>query len=188
MKNFVALVAMFLFVLSITTLSSNNPLKDKHKYIGVKKCGMCHKKAKDGEQLKVWKGSDHAKAYKSLTTAEADEIAKKAGFSTPAAETEQCLKCHVTGYNTDAKMKKKSFKMEDGVQCEKCHGPGSDYKSMKTMKSREKSVEKGLIVYENEAAIEKMCKGCHNEESPTYKPFVFKEKWAKVKHYIPNKK
>ena len=43
------------------------------------------------------------------------------------------------------------------------------------MQDHAKSVENGLVEYANEAAIEKQCKTCHNEESPTYKEFNFKE-------------
>ncbi len=122
-----------------------------HKFIGAKKCGMCHKKAKVGEQLKIWKESQHAKAYKTLQTEAADKIAAEKGFKTKAVETDECLACHTLGSNVDASLFDKKFKIEDGVQCETCHGAGSAYKAKKVMKSREESVKKGLIVFENEA-------------------------------------
>jgi hypothetical protein len=31
------------------------------------------------------------------------------------------------------------------------------------------------------------CLGCHNEESPTYKPFCFKDRWEKIQHLNPRK-
>lgn len=155
-------------------------------YIGVKKCSMCHKSEKQGEQLKIWENSQHAKAYETLTTEEANKIAAEAGYETPAAETEACLKCHATGYDLPEARLEKGFEVSDGVQCETCHGPGSEYKSMKTMKSREESVKAGLVVWEDEAAIEAQCKTCHNEESPTYKEFNFAEQYEKIKHNIPS--
>lgn len=166
-----------LFVGSITAQNS---------YIGVKKCGMCHKKDKTGNQLKVWKGSLHSKAYETLTTKEADEISmKKDGKK--AVENENCLKCHAPQFNVEKTLLGKKFKIEDGVQCETCHGAGSGYKSKKVMKDRAKAVAKGLVVFKDEAAIKAQCVTCHNPESPTYKEFKFEEYWGKIKHMVPKK-
>ena len=69
------------------------------------------------------------------------------------------------------------------MQCELCHGAGSAFKSV--MKDKEKAIAAGLTDFKDNAAIEKVCKTCHNEKSPSYKPFKFKEMWAKIKHPIP---
>jgi excinuclease UvrABC ATPase subunit len=79
----------------------------------------------------------------------------------------------------------KKFKIEDGVQCETCHGPGSDYKSKKVMKDRKLSIEKGLLAYDNP---EELCVKCHNEESPAFTGFNFDEMWPKIKHSKPSNK
>lgn len=149
-------------------------------YIGVSKCKMCHKGVKRGEQFEKWQASRHAKAYATLATPEAKAAAEKAGVEGDPQKSPQCLKCHVTGYGADAKLRGTSFKVEEGVQCEACHGPGSEYKSLKVMKNREASIAAGMIVPD-----EKTCVTCHNEESPTYKKFVFKEKVAKIAHPKP---
>jgi hypothetical protein len=60
------------------------------------------------------------------------------------------LGCHATGASAEL----------PGVQCEACHGPGSEYKSMKVMKDREASIAAGLIVPD-----EATCRGCH-EKAP----------------------
>ena len=143
---------------------------------------MCHKSEKQGEQLSIWENSQHSKVYETLLTEKADKIAKEKGFKTKASETEDCLKCHVSGYNVDASLLGKKFKIEQGVQCETCHGPGSDYKSKKIMKDRKKAIAKGLNLYENP---EDLCITCHNAESPTYVDFNFEESWAKIKHSKP---
>ena len=176
---FQILTAIFLFL--TFSISAQN------QYVGVKSCGMCHKKAGQGEQLKIWKNSPHAKAFKTLQTPKADKIAAEKGFKTKAAATPECLKCHVTGYGEDTKMFKKKFNVEDGVQCESCHGAGSKYKSKKIMKDHAKSIANGLIEYKDEASIEKQCRTCHNEESPTFKEFDFKKRWEKIKHPVPKK-
>jgi len=74
------------------------------------------------------------------------------------------------------------FNVSDGVQCETCHGPGSDYKSIKIMKDKKLAVENGLIIYDKP---EQLCLNCHNEESPYFKGFNFNEMWPKIEHSIP---
>ena len=151
-------------------------------YVGVEPCGMSHKTEKQGSQLSIWQNSAHSKAFETLKTDTANQIAKAKGFSTPASETWECLKCHVTGYNLDATMLGKKFKVEDGVQCETCHGAGSAYKDMKVMKDKKLAIEKGLIVHEK---LEEFCASCHNDESPTFVKMDFNEAWNKIKHDVP---
>ena len=184
-------ISFIMMVLLIAVFSSTTLLGQDGKgweYIGVKKCGMCHKKADDGEQLKIWEKSKHANAYKTLQTEASDKIAAEKGFKTKAVETPECLGCHTLGSNVDASLFDKKFDIADGVQCETCHGAGSGYKAKKVMESREESVKNGLIVFEDDAAIEAQCVSCHNETSPTYKEFKFKEMYAKIIHNIPEKK
>jgi nitrate/TMAO reductase-like tetraheme cytochrome c subunit len=154
----------------------------EHGYVGSSTCGMCHKSEKQGSQLSIWEGSKHAQAYTALTTEKADEVAKSKGFKTKAVETPECLKCHASGYNVDAKLLAAKFKIEDGVQCETCHGPGADYKSKKIMENKEEAIANGLMVPEN---IEEFCITCHNAESPTYVEFNFETMWDKIKHPVP---
>ncbi len=147
-------------------------------FIGVEKCIMCHKSEKSGNQAAVWKQSRHAEAYNTLLTPRADSIAKSRGFATPAKDAAECLACHTMA----------SSKIEDqklGVQCEACHGPGSAYKSLAVMKDKAKAIAAGLTRYEDKAAIEKQCRSCHNEKSPSFKAFNFDERWAQIKHPKP---
>jgi len=181
-KSFLLFVFSFAIVLQLGFSSNVKEDDENYGYVGTATCGLCHKSEKQGEQLGIWKKSAHANAYKTLLTEEADKIASEKGFSTKAVETEDCLKCHVSGYNVDASLLGKKFTIEDGVQCETCHGPGSEYKSLKIMKDRELSIQNGLMVYENK---EELCKKCHNEESPTFTEFNFEEMWAKIKHNKP---
>ena len=148
---------------------------------------MCHKKDKVGKQLKIWKDSKHADAFKALQTAKADKIAKEKGSKTKAVETPECLVCHATGYNLDAKMLGKNFKINEGVQCETCHGAGSDYKKKAIMKDHAKSVAKGMVEYKDKKAIKDQCVTCHNDTSPTYKDFDFDKRWAEIAHPVPTK-
>ncbi|MCC7159508.1 MAG: cytochrome C554, partial [Ignavibacteria bacterium] len=96
--------------------------------------------------------------------------------------TPQCLKCHVLGKEMDPSEFESSFSKEDGVQCESCHGPGSEYKKLAIMKDKEKAKENGLIVHDNKEAF---CTTCHNSESPTFNAFNYDEMWAKIVHKKP---
>jgi hypothetical protein len=178
-KTSLLLILIFCF-----TAYPNNPGDEKFSYVGVKNCGMCHKKDDTGKQLAIWESSKHSQAYKSLLTADADKIAAEKGFTTKASETAECLKCHTSAYNVDAKLVTDKFSIADGVQCETCHGPGSMYKTKKVMEDRKAAIENGLIVFEK---TEDLCLKCHNEESPFYKGFNFEEMWGKIKHSNPKK-
>lgn len=182
MKNVVALITLVALTVMFTfgTLAQD---KAANKYVGVKLCSMCHKAEKTGNQFGIWQKSLHASAFTNLKTPKADELAKAKGLKKPAAESPECLECHVL--NVDAKLADKTFDMKDGVQCEVCHGAGSAYKTMAVMKDKAKAVVAGLILYKDDAAIEAKCKTCHNDKSPTFKGFVFKDMWAKIKHPVP---
>ncbi len=151
-------------------------------YIGAKKCMMCHKSEKRGDQWGKWTNGPHAKALETLKTDEAKAIAKKMGIDDPAT-SDKCLKCHVTAHGVPAAQKDASFSADEGVGCEACHGPGSLYKSMKVMKDLTAGTQDPKAVAFLKGS--ENCTSCHNEESPTYKPFNFEERWAKIAHNIP---
>lgn len=100
-------------------------------YIGAAKCKMCHKLEYDS-----WVANGtHSKAL---------EKAKAA--AKPAWEA-SCLSCHATN----------ASETSQGVECEACHGPGSEYKAMSIMKDRAKSVAAGLVLQD-----QKQCDRCHD--------------------------
>lgn len=169
---------LILLILPFAALLSQS----SNTFIGVDACGMCHKTEKQGSQLSIWQNSAHSKAFETLLSDTANQIAKAKGFNEPASKTWECLKCHVTGFNLDATMLGKKFKIEEGVQCETCHGAGSAYKDMKVMKDKNLAIEKGLIIHDK---LEDFCVSCHNDESPTFTNFNVIESWDKIKHDIP---
>ncbi len=171
----------------LLSFSSRNYSHDiaMYQYIGVKKCaGTCHKGDAKGNQLEIWQSSKHSQAWKTLETEEANELAKKKGFETPAAETPECIKCHVLGKDIVETEFEDTFDKTQGVQCESCHGPGSEYKKLSIMKDRDKSIENGLIVHDEKEAF---CTQCHNSESPTFESFNYDELWEQIKHPKPSK-
>lgn len=172
------IAVLFLFVNS-TAINS----QVKNKYVGVNTCvGACHNTAKQGDQLLIWKESAHSRAFLNLQTYKADSIARSRGYFTLAAETPQCVKCHVLGTEIDESLLLGSFDKSQGVQCESCHGPGSEYKKLSVMKQRNKAMAKGLILHSEK---EKFCIQCHNEESPTYFEFDYEPMWKMIAHQKP---
>ena len=154
-----------------------------HKYVGSQTCKMCHNTEASGMQYDKWMASPHAKAYAVLADSAAIEVGKKLGVDKPQ-ENAHCLECHVTGYGAPAEQKEATLKMAEGVGCEVCHGPGSDYKSMAIMKDKAKAMEAGLVMPTEKTCVD----NCHNEKSPTYKTFVFADAAKIIAHPIPAKK
>ena len=153
----------------------------EHEFVGVKKCALCHKKPEQGEQVRIWEESKHAKAYETLGTPAAKEVAAKLGIDNPQTSG-KCLKCHSTAYGfTEAKVTE-TVPVEEGISCESCHGPGKDYSKKSVMEDRAQAITLGLVI-----PNEQTCQKCHNSESPSYKPFDFKERWEQIKHPVPPK-
>ncbi|UCC44826.1 MAG: cytochrome c3 family protein [Candidatus Zixiibacteriota bacterium] len=114
----------------------------KHDYIGAKKCRICHK-----DVHASWKETSHAKAWSLLKPEEQKKT--------------ECVACHSTG--TTAK-----GVLLEGVQCEACHGAGSDYRKKSIMEDRGLSIKNGLVIPDST-----VCVGCHNDKSPTFKGFDY---------------
>lgn len=152
----------------------------KPQLIGTGKCKVCHKQDKRGNQFAVWEESAHAKAYATLATDEAKAVAKELGIEDPQ-QADACLVCHVTAsFLGKEVVAMDSYSPDEGVGCEACHGPGSEYKSMKIMKDSAMAKAAGLEMHESDHCLQ-----CHNEKSPTYKEFVFEKRWAEIAHPIP---
>ncbi len=174
MKRTLGLLA----ILAVAVVAPSNA-SAQHTFVGVKGCKMCHQTEKQGQQFAIWEKSKHASAFATLKSDKANEIAKSKGLAKPAAESPECLQCHTIKGGPDA------ADVTQGVQCESCHGAGSDYKAMAVMKVKDNAVKAGLQVYADKAAIEAMCKNCHNDKSPTAKPFNFEERWKLIEHKKP---
>jgi len=173
----------------------------ENKYVGISGCAKCHKKEKQGAQLKIWQDSKHAEAYKALGTAEAKKRAKTVGVTGDPQKSEACLICHTTGYGSPKSQFDKKFKISDGVQCESCHGAGEKYKKKKIMKAifdesgrdnkgDSPTAKKTGLIFPDENT----CKTCHAKEitfngktykNPSYEEFDFKKRQDEIKHPVP---
>ena len=105
------------------------------KYVGAKKCMMCHYK-----QYKTWQKTSMSKAYK-LIANESDKG--------------KCYKCHTTGYGQPGGFKDPaSTPALEGVQCESCHGPGSEHMAVDMTNKVKKRAT--IVVVPTD------CSKCHN--------------------------
>ena len=168
MKKVLLISIIGIFLISIISLFSQ-----EFTYVGAGKCKICHKTEKQGKQFPLWEERKHSKSFTPLTT---EEVKAKVP---DAPDNPECLKCHAPLFEKAPELKK------EGVICEVCHGPGSMYKKLSIMKSREESVKNGLILYESAEAIKKQCLTCHDMAHE--KPFDFEAAWEKVKHPVPEK-
>lgn len=119
-------------------LGAEEAKKVEHQYIGAKKCSMCHKKDGIAES---WEATAHATAWDKLTPEQQKDEALKPFYTTGTDEKGNLL---------------------TGIQCEACHGPGSNYKKKSIMEDKEQAIANGLIIPD-----EKTCMTCHNEKAPT---------------------
>ena len=131
MKRTVLVVAVVVAILGLGALAASAAPT----YIGAEKCKMCHNSVAYNKLWDSWKASKHANALQA------------AKASTQPKYDAACLTCHAT--NNDETLA--------GVQCEACHGPGSDYKLPAVMKDRAKAIANGLIVPD-----QKTCDTCHD--------------------------
>lgn len=178
------LVLAFAAVWSVQALVSTATADEtQHEYVGASKCKICHKKEAAGDQWQKWLDSPHAKAYETLASPEALEIGKKVGVEKPQ-ESDTCLRCHVTGHGAPAELKGSKWAAADGVTCESCHGAGGDYYKKSTMEG----LVAGTVKPESVGLLQpdaETCKGCHNDQSPTFKGFDYDKYYAQIKHEWP---
>ncbi len=148
------------------------------KYVGNEVCGTCHVR-----EYKKWLGTRHARTWVMLGMSEkADRV--KSQFNVTASSQQYsaiCLKCHGTAADTPPEFRLPTFHVEEGVQCETCHGPGERYATAEIMKDKQKAISLGLRMPTKE-----VCLDCHKPK-PSHaflnrKPFDFDEFYKKIAH------
>lgn len=132
---------------------SASAFMQEHSYVnGRDGCRKCHLK-----QYRSWEATPHATAHELLEGADATNA--------------ECLACHTTGMGKPGGfVSMEATPKLAGVQCEACHGPGSDYIDKEVMKDAALAQAGGLLT-PNEAT----CRGCHNEKSPDFTGFDYDE-------------
>lgn len=128
-------------------------------YVGQQACRQCHAGPSDSSPFNVWRNSAHSRAYCALFKPEADLRTRLSGIAEQAFETPVCLGCHTTAATAEDWKKDPAFRAEDGIQCELCHGPGSDYASWDVMSNRQTADQAGL-----QMPSEAFCESCHQHK------------------------
>jgi hypothetical protein len=115
-------------------------------YLGGEVCARCH-----AAEAAHWKTTKHARAWQTLVTAKKD--------TDPS-----CVSCHVVGVGQPGGYKDQAATANMvNVQCESCHGMGSQHDALKSSPRR---------------ITEQTCKVCHNAtadpgfDMATYLPYV----------------
>ena len=139
------------------------------KYFGVAQgCKGCHMGEAKGKIYEAWALTPHAKAFENL--------------GAENQKNDACLGCHTTGHGKAMATGKSATDLQ-GVQCEACHGPGSDYRSLSVMKNKDEAIKKGLIM-----PTEKTCLGCHGGPFPQghkeVPKFDFATSVKKIEHHM----
>lgn len=146
------------------------PAAGERDWVGVDRCGRCHRKERYGDQVGAWRRDVHAGALATLRSERSLAIAKQKGLALPPDEAPECRSCHVSASGVDPLRIAHPLDAADGVQCESCHGPGADYRKKKIMSDRDDAVAHGLWKADEDPAV---CTACHNERSPTWDPKRF---------------
>lgn len=145
-------------------------------YVGSAACMSCHNDAEQGNPAMSWMRSRHGHAYWRLAADWALFLAKLRpnyqDLDAPSTD-DRCLLCHVTGRQDDDAIFANSFRMEEGVSCESCHGPGSLYADPEIMTDREAFLAAGGRVPD-----ENTCRNCHRNSEQ----FDYAEMWPKIAH------
>ena len=131
-------------------------------YVGSRACARCHEGKAAGNQYSHWLGTAHSKAWASLATPEAKAMARLSGIPDEPEKAPVCLGCHATAADSEKWERDAGFRLEDGVQCEKCHGPGSEYMDEAVMRDPEASRRAGLRRFtKRDCAVCHYVKGSH---------------------------
>jgi len=148
-----------LSILVLLICAGSSPADEAYEnpvYVGAQECAECHQGQDMGYQHCLWLVSEHAKSYAALSQPEAKEIARLSGIPQEPQKAATCLGCHATGSQAEDWEKEETFHVEDGIQCEKCHGPGSEYMEESVMMDPKAARAAGLKM-----PTIKDCMKCH---------------------------
>ncbi len=180
-------IAVLLFLMAVGGQRAlvGAPVEKVPLYVGSEVCGRCHDGPGAGYQYSKWLLSKHARAYASLSLPEAKEIARISGVPVDPTKSPLCLGCHSTASHAEPWEIEVTFRRELGVQCEGCHGPGSEYLEVHQLKNRKLSEERGMHF-----PTKADCMICHGEKGSHTavlgsKKFDPEAAWNEIAHPSP---
>jgi len=183
-KEHLSVGLLALVAIATSVLVKPQPAATQGSYLGVQSCSTsaCHAKSTRPGAVPAygsWQKDPHSQAYaggvtgkygtvSGLSGAKAKDIASKMGIA-DASTSDACLKCHAGAAGIDGKASKLGLpakgptSLEDGVQCESCHGAGAGYKDIH-QKDHKGAVAKGLYDLLAPGAAGKQCLACHGKD------------------------
>ncbi len=180
-----AMLALGLGAWSVAAVGGSKGAGKDPIFIGVQACGACHEGRESGHQFSKWRLGAHAKAYASLALPESREIVRLSGITEEPQKARMCLGCHAAAGDAEDWEKVEGFHIEDGLQCEACHGAGSEYAPEDIMRDREKAMMRGLkMPRKDDCMICHRAKGSHDAVL-TKKPFDLDAAWRAIAHPTP---
>jgi YVTN family beta-propeller protein len=182
---FAACMAVWIFIVAGRTHADETTKRPV--FVGSAQCAKCHQGAGFGYQQCLMLLAAHSKAYATLALPESKEIARLSGIPQEPQQAAMCLGCHATGSDAEEWEKDDTFHVEDGVQCEKCHGAGSEYMEEKIMTNPEAARAAGLLMPQKSD-----CMNCHKVKGShvavlKVKKYDVDEAWEVLKHATPEK-
>lgn len=138
--------------------------------LGSAACGQstCHSATKPWpnsavtqREYVVWKENDpHAQAYRTLTSKKANSIARQLGYKS-ATSAKLCLDCH--SLNIAAARREETFDQTEGVTCEACHGPSSEWLGVHQagLYFYQRNVDEGMYPTTDPRKRAELCLSCH---------------------------
>ncbi len=146
------------------------------RFVGSAVCMSCHSGAEAGRQDVLWLRSRHAHAYWRLAADWALFLGRLRpqyhDLEHPVSDP-RCLLCHVTGAQDPDALFAATFRPEEGVSCEACHGPGSLYTDPEIMSDRTRFLAHGGVVPDQAT-----CSRCHRASER----FDFATWWPRIAH------
>jgi hypothetical protein len=148
-------------------------------YVGASACRRCHLGEEHGTQYLDWLRSRHAHAYWRLGADWALFLAKLRPHYQDLEEPisdQRCLLCHTTGAQDPNALFAASYRPQEGVTCEACHGPASDHVAAASAAAAGGAGGPG-----GSPPDETTCRHCHRNAER----FDFGTWWPKIAHRLP---
>lgn len=176
----------------------NPPTSIENQYVGAIVCKNCHGPTTENDPFTVWSVSKHSRTFVQLGTGYIEMIDPEAkgfvpeGFGGSIVKEARrlgvdtdCLDCHATANNRSDENKAETFHVEDGVQCETCHGPGGAHVAW----MEQTDISEGQRPHSSkmrQSTLESCSQACHREK-PTHSPFIdtkfdWQKAWTKIAH------
>ncbi len=165
-------------------------------YVGAIVCKSCHGPTQENDPFTLWSVSKHSRTFVQLGTGYVEMIDPEAkafvpeGFGESILKEAQrlgvdtdCLECHTTADGVANEYKTETFHLEDGVQCEACHGPGGAHVSWMDDATNEPRPESSRMAL---SSSDDCAETCHRQK-PTHEAvmtieFDSQKAWKIIAH------